>query len=211
MKENKIILLSAFLLILGIAFRSQAGQQNSELPQTHPKIAIKDSTITIGDTVVWMGGKFEDWERALPKGARCSAMRKGMKLCIWDELGLELGSDMADFERVEFIRITLKHRPQTLSRDENPWAPRGIFHGELEIDSFRIDADTEFRRIGQNTSRKRELTCGGHYCGRPYGLFNSVAQISFRLDSNHDRGRVTDFAISCESTVSCRKLIPNEN
>lgn len=85
---------------------------------------------------------------------------------------------------------------------------KGSFQGKVEIDGFEFDANTEFRLIGQNAAKIRELTCGGRYCGRPYGQFSEVAKISFRLDSGDDRGHVTDFSISCDSTESCRKRIP---
>lgn len=210
MKANKILVLLFCFFLVGLAYPSQARQPVADTLRTHPKIVIKNSTITIGGKTVWMGDRFEEWKRVLPEGARCFASRKNITLCIWDEIGLELGSDLSDVERVEFIRVTLRHRPQILMQEQNPWAPRGVFRGELEIDGFQFDADTEFRHIGENASRDRELTCGGRYCGRPYGLFSKVAEISFRLDSGNDRGHITDFSISCDSTESCKKLIPKK-
>lgn len=211
MKENKISIFIFCLSLLGVTFRCQAEQHGAEPLRAHPKIAIKDSTITIDGKTVWMGGRFEEWKRVLPGEARCFASKKNITLCIWDEIGFELGSDLADVERVEFVRVTLRSQHRMLQQEHNPWAPRGIFRGELEIDGFRFDADTEFRHIGEKASKKRELTCGGRYCGRPYGLFSNVAEISFRLDSGSDRGHVTDFSISCDSTESCKNLIPEKS
>lgn len=96
----------------------------------YPKITIKESVMRINGEVVWLGDTFEKWKGVLPGAPRCFESKKDITLCVWDELGMELGSDLNDVRRVEFVNVKLKHRQKLRSPFENPWEPKGVFKGK---------------------------------------------------------------------------------
>jgi hypothetical protein len=195
------------LIILGSSNDSSASPEQETPPRR--SIVIKESVIKIDGKEVWLGDKVENWLAAIPGKARCSHETNSLKFCVWDDLGLEIGTNLEDTTRVKFANINLAFDRSTAPSDRLPSAPTGVFVGHLELDGFQFDAKTEFRQIGLHAARNRELTCGGRSCGSPYGLFSKAARLYFDLDRGSDRGFVVTIYISCSSTAKCADLIPS--
>jgi hypothetical protein len=196
----------SILITLGIAGWSSA--RTEERPQLRRSIVIKATTIKIDGKEVWLGDKIDTWISTIQGKARCNQEKNSLKLCVWDEIGLEIGTDLTDTKRVAFININLTFDRHAAPEDRLPAAPTGVFDGYLELDGFAFNASTQFRQIGLHADRKRELTCGGRSCGNPYGLFSKAARLYFELDRGSDSGYVVTMSIDCFSTAKCAALIP---
>jgi hypothetical protein len=201
---NRIII----FLIAFLAIASGGPAQANEKTQFHRSIILMKSTIKIDGKEVWLGDRIENWISTISGKARCSHKRNSLKLCVWDDMGLEIGTDLVDTTRVAFVNINLAFDQYTAPADRLPAAPTGLFGGHLELDGFAFNATTQFRQVGLHADRMRELTCGGRSCGSPYGLFSEAARLYFRLDRGSDKGYVVRMSIDCFSTEKCAALIP---
>lgn len=195
---------ASFLLALLVGAHAAAKEKVTTLRS----ISINASTLSIDGNEVWLGDKLGKWLDSIPGKPRCFHQKKNPTLCVWDDIGLEVGTSPEDITRVEFINVYLAADPLTEAIEKRPSFPTGLFDGNLELDGFKFDAKTEFRAIGMHANRSRELTCGGRSCGSPYGYFNKAARIDFWLDRGSDRGHIIRFSINCSSTERCAALIP---
>ncbi|QNA88905.1 hypothetical protein G4G28_11150 [Massilia sp. Dwa41.01b] len=181
---------------------------NSIAGRGGPSVAISGASLSINGTTVWLGGTISSWMKVLPSEPRCTKAGTSITTCIWDEFGITVGSDRRDLTKVKFVNIQLgwDESDQMLGRSSS--SPAKLFQGRLTLDGFTFDSTTSFRDIGMRADKRRELRCGGHYCGHPWGRFSSAANLSFWLDSGDDLGHVTELSISCVDTDACRALIP---
>lgn len=95
----------AFLLIFALAGVPGLIFANDRIPR--PKIQIQGAMLKIDGKLVLLGDKVEAWLVSVPGKARCSHEKNSLKFCAWDDLGLEIGTDLEDTTRVKFANINL--------------------------------------------------------------------------------------------------------
>jgi hypothetical protein len=68
-----------------------------------PSIQIKGSTLKIDGRPVWLGDTIQNWTAVLKRAPRCAHEKNSIKLCIWDAIGLEIGTDLINTKRVHSL------------------------------------------------------------------------------------------------------------
>ena len=175
----------------------------------HPEvIIIKDSLYFNGEKLKF-GDALGDWKKIISGNPRC--FDGAMISCVWDDLGLEIGTDMGRNQRVKFINIyfrmfeiyegvgKLEGKVGEEPQEAAYWVPRGIFAGYLEMDGYGIDAETKFRDIRSNIDPKRNLNCGLRDCSHPGGALSDDATIYLTLDGRSEHSKLKEFSISAST------------
>lgn len=171
-----------------------------------PEIVIKEGDIQIDGKAVAFGANLSEWTRALPKNRRCLSKKNDLTLCLWDDIGIAVGTSLRHPTLVKFIAIYLN------AEERPPWDPRlpdgstmpappdyrpkGLFHGYLELDGFGIDAKTKFWEIRTAANPERNLRCNPRDCSHPHGRFNDKANLYLRLTKATEDGELYELSIS---------------
>ncbi len=173
-----------------------------------PTVVIKNSTITINKRLVWMGGELSQWKSALGGSPRCIEKKSSLTVCIWDDFGIEVGTDADQREKIKFLNIHFATAEAIEGFAPSNYSATGLFGGHLELDGFAITRITEFRSIRENAAAGRDLRCGGRDCSNPSGGFSDGASLYMQLNSQSDSGKLLGFSIACTVTKDCIDLIP---
>lgn len=200
-----IIVTSALLSMPACAISNAQHEQDKTR-----SLSIKGTSLSIDGTELWLGDTMDNWLASISGKPRCFHKKNSLKLCVWDEIGIEVGTAINDITRIEFINVHVAKDSSLESIEKRPSFPTGLFTGHLEIDGMPFDATTEFRSIGLRADRKRQLSCGSRSCSHPYGYFNEAAKLHFQLDRGSDRGKIIQFSINCFSIRECQALIPKQ-
>jgi hypothetical protein len=173
-----------------------------------PAITVKEGTIQIDGKTVVFGANLSSWIGALPEGRRCLSKKNDLTLCIWDDIGIAVGTSIRHPALVKFIVIYLNVEdiPQWDSRLPDgstmptppDYRPKSVFRGYLELDGFGIDAKTKFWEIRSATSPNRNLRCGTRDCSHPQGKFSDRANLYLRLNGSTESGELYEFSISAD-------------
>lgn len=78
----------------------------------------------------------------------------------------------------------------------SPAPPKLPFSGVLELDNFRFDRKTEFKKIRAGIDQKREVRCGLRDCATPHGSFGKMDDIYFTLNGGDERSTVAMISLS---------------
>lgn len=169
-----------------------------------PEICAKEDKIYFNGTELKFGGSLESWKRIISGDPRCFG--KGMTLCIWDDIGLEVGTSHGSPQKVSFLNIHLSFSeddkyiglvdyPDGSRADKVPdLDPHHVFSGYLEVDGFGIDSETKFWEIRSGVNPVRSLHCGLLDCSHPAGAFGEKAHIYLILDSGDEKGKLREFS-----------------
>ena len=161
-----------------------------------PEIVIKGDQIFIGGTQLKAGESLARWKAVIGGGARCEG--SDSISCIWDQLGIEVGTYKNSPNLVSGMQITLNIEPQDplFPRPRPEYLPKHPFPGYLELDGFGIDAQTKFWEIRSSSDPTRNLRCNSRDCSHPHGRFSDTANLYLRLNSKREDGNVYEFTIS---------------
>lgn len=181
-----------------------------------PEILLEGEGIRLNGTDVEIGGAFESWKAALKGNPRCTSKKNGIALCVWDDLGIEVGTGVRDQNKVTFLNVHfyvpsptgLEPVPTFSGREPPPARPRKAFPGYLQLDGFGIDAQTQFWEIRAKTKPERNLRCGLRDCSHPHGGYGDKASLYLRLNRSDDRGNVVEFSMGGGEEASLQALPP---
>lgn len=175
------------------------------------EMIIKGEVIYFNGVGLRIGDSLAYWKKTLSVGAQCGT-GDGITVCVWDDWGIEVGTNEDVKPKVEFINIFLNFvdvdgndtgKVNTSfgksGRSKNDKELRLAFSGYLELDGFGIDSKTKFWEIKASTKDKRGLKCGLLDCSHPAGIFGNRARIFLTLNGNDDNATVRQFSISAES------------
>lgn len=175
-----------------------------------PEIIIKGEVIYFNGGGVRIGESLASWEKVLSAGRRCRT-GDGITICLWDNWGLEIGTDDKKKPSVQFMNLFLSlvdddgensgkvnASDGKNNRSENRVMLRRAFSGYLELDGFGIDSKTKFWEI-QSETRDGKLTCGLRDCSHPGGAFGKKANIFLILNGNSDQATLRQFSISADN------------
>lgn len=172
-----------------------------------PGIVISGSKLYFNKKLLEFGVVLDKWTGILPGQPRCIKERR--TVCIWENIGLLVGSDDKTPPHVEFLNIHLSI-PEFNAIDalivapmnrnsESPeadWQVHHPFKGYLEIDGFEINSKTKFWKILAGVDKGRNLRCGLRNCEFPHGEFSKNQGLYFRLNGNDENGTVKQLSIS---------------
>jgi hypothetical protein len=126
--------------------------------------------------------------------------------CMWDNLGLEVGTDNKIDQRVRFVNLHLsfsgEEKTLTQVKNRNPaekglgYSPDKVFPGYVEIDGFGTDANTEFWEIRAGANNASKIHCGLRDCSHPSGPFGSYVNIYLTLDGPQETNKVLEIGLS---------------
>lgn len=161
-----------------------------------PEIVIKGDQIFIGGTQLKVGESLARWKAVIGGGARCEG--SDSISCIWDQIGIEIGTYKNSPNLVSGMQITLNIEPPDplFPRPRPEYLPKYPFTGYLELDGYGIDAQTKFWEIRISADPKRNLRCNYRDCSHPHGRFSDAANLYLRLNSKREDGNVYEFTIS---------------
>ena len=96
-------------------------------------ISMKDDAIYFSDIRVQLGGTLESWKAAISAPPRCTKAKVGAILCIWDSLGLEVGTEQTQ-KTVKFVNLFISLPEDFTDPDTVHYAglpPQSPFSGKL--------------------------------------------------------------------------------
>ncbi len=184
-----------------------------------PEIVLKGSSIYFNSKLLKLGDTLERWKKVLGEG-RCRGRPSEMTLCIWDEYGLEVGTEWRSHpaQIVNFMEIQIslvKKDPAealfTTNADGSPspptidWRPAKPFPGYLEIDQFGIDAKTKFWEIRSSVDISRNLRCGLRDCRFPKGAFGKLDDLSMHLTTDSEQGTLESLRVGRNTVKAATK------
>jgi len=157
-----------------------------------PEIIIRDELIFINGKNIALGHSLKRWLSAIPEAPRCTSQKNELTLCIWDNLGIKIGTSTKHPNIAKFVDITLNVEPADPYFPDRPnvFAPKKAFPGYLELDGYGIDAQTKFYEIRANANQDRNIRCGSRDCSHPHGGFSKTASMYMRLNSTSDNGNL---------------------
>ena len=185
----------------------QLAAQAAELTK-NPTISIEGSAFVINGKKVWLGESLAMWQKTLPGKARCISSKSDITLCVWDEIGVDIGTDEADKTRVVFINVELVPDKNTLGNETSQFSPLKSFPGLLSLDGIPILPTTRFRDLRNTVPARWGLSCGGHDCSNPTGNFQDVGSIRMDISARTDQGTIERFSVSCPYLQRCMNIVP---
>lgn len=179
--------------------------KNSDKPRqvkraSKPEIILRNNMIFINGKEIHFGDSLEYVKKTISGTVRCSG--KSMTLCIWDDLGLEVGTKNLIPETMSFLNIYIRiddsYKVLSNAGHQNAAAvetlpalmPREAFPGYLELNGVGIDVETKFSEIRTGSAENAKLHCGLLDCSHPRGPFGEKGHIYFTLDERSDNGRI---------------------
>lgn len=176
-----------------------------------PEIILKDSSLSV-DGDLKFGSPIEVWKKKLGGEPRCRGEAPRMSICVWDTLGLEVGTNDGSSPTVEFLVVHLSiptkdpaealfktNADGTPSAPSIEWRPRNPFAGYLELDGFGIDAETKFWEIRSSVNPARNLRCGVLDCSFPHGSFGEHGLLALYLAGRDEYSTVMHFRIDSDT------------
>jgi hypothetical protein len=171
-----------------------------------PEVIIKGSSITFDRMALRLGGNIGEWRKVL--GGVPRQFKEAPTIFTWDLLGIELVTDRNDRTRVAQMTLLMNREPPdpyegavTHRPDGRPVKPLPDFK---PLDTFGIDADTQFWEIRQSVDPKRNLDCGLRDCSHPHGAFGENGGLFLRLDRGDEYGKVYELSISASQEYAKR-------
>lgn len=170
-----------------------------------PELILMNKLIFFNGRQLQLGSSLESWKKIIPGNPRCFEGK--MTLCVWDQLGLEVGTDQKNGQKVQFINISLRFDDtekdtvgnELLITDDSigkeDFNPHHAFSGYLELNGFGIDAESRFLEILNSTVENRKIQCGLLDCSNPTGSFADNANIYFYLEGRNENGRIRRIGI----------------
>jgi hypothetical protein len=169
-----------------------------------PKIVLTQNKIYFNESEMKMGGSISSWKKIIAGNPRC--ITSSIIFCIWDDLGLEVGTDSKINQHVRFVNLHLNFseedeslaRVTTKSSEEAglKYSPRQVFSGYLEIDGFGIDSNTKFWELRAGANSKNKMHCGLRDCSHPSGPFGPHVNIYLTLDGPRETDKVLELGLS---------------
>lgn len=173
-----------------------------------PEIILLQDKIYFNAKELRLGYSLESWKKIIPGAPRCNGPK--ISLCIWDELGIDIGLASEGAHKVKFLNIQISMSKGDKEKNNVNYPdgrragelldlnPYNVFPGYLELDGFGIDAGTEFWEIRRNVNQDRLLDCGLRDCSHPSGAFGESAHIYLRLDSGSRYGRLRQISVDAD-------------
>lgn len=207
-----LLVLPLSLLLFGCQIRS-GDSASDDLPAAasnsiRPELKIEGETITFNKLPLKLGASLKEWKKVLGDHPRCDEAPPGPVLCIWDELGISVGTGI-NRPTVKFINVHIRMEEENevifqfpANPDGSPsqelpsFEPKAAFPGYLKMDHMTIDATTTFKEIRAKAERKRGLRCGLRDCSHPGGMFSESAAIYMRLTRPDENGTLYELSIS---------------
>lgn len=168
------------------------------------RLIFKNGRVSFNGQELKIGESISVWKRILPRGPRC--FEEGAILCVWDDLGLEVGTNHKKMQKVKFVNLYLNffedldgndaHNLYDAAKEENSgYRPHHVYPGYLELDNVRIGRNTAFSEV-QNNSSNKTLRCGLKDCRFPSGAFGDHANVFFELNSPSRNGIIGEISLS---------------
>lgn len=181
----------------------QDGRVRSINSGAMPEILLEEERVRVNGKHVDLGGALQSWIAALGSAPKCIAQKNGIALCVWEDLGIEVGTGVRDQNKAKFFNVYfqipspggLEPVSTSSGREPPPARPRKAFPGYLQLDGFGIDAQTQFWEIRAKTKPERNLRCGLRDCSHPHGGYGDRASLYLRLNRSDDRGNVVVFSM----------------
>ena len=172
-----------------------------------PEIKIVKDEIHFNGKKLLLGSPLELWRDTLLGNPRC--IKKGITTCVWEEYGLQVGTDESAHPRVKYLNIYLSFSDgdgRDIGKQNYPegkeglsktdWQVHEVFLGYLEMDGYGIDAKTKFWEVRSATKNVRNLRCGIRECSSPRGTFGDHAQMQLSLNGNKESSTVQQISIA---------------
>lgn len=149
-----------------------------------PEFIVRDDRIYLDGKLLSLGSSLSTWLHAIPGAPKCSSDKSGLTLCVWDDLGIMVGTSAKHPNIAKFVDITLNVEPPDpyFPDRPSPFTPQKAFLGYFELDGYGIDAQTKFHEVRSNADPKRNLRCDSHDCSHPHGKFSDKATLYMRLN-----------------------------
>ncbi len=165
-----------------------------------PAIEVRNDKIFVNERALSLGAPLEIWLKAIPSTPRCDASKGDATLCIWDTLGIAIGTSPTSPTITKFLNVSVNLEPaDPLFPDRpRPFRPKQAFPGYLELDGYGIDAKTQFWEIRAKADPKRNLRCGSRDCSHPHGGFSDKANLYLRLNGATENSTLYEFTISAD-------------
>jgi hypothetical protein len=97
---KKLHVVSTWFLALSIACDVLSAKlTETSSVKASPAVVINGSSLTVNGKQVQLGDSFDAWKSALPGQARCMKT-KLTAMCFWDDIGIEVGSDLHERSKV---------------------------------------------------------------------------------------------------------------
>lgn len=165
-----------------------------------PAIEVRNAKIFVNERVLSLGDPLDAWLKAVPSTPRCNSSKSDATLCIWDDLGIAVGTSPTNPTIAKFLNVSVNLEPaDPLFPDRpRPFRPKQAFPGYLELDGYGIDAKTQFWEIRAKADPKRNLRCGSRDCSHPHGSFSDKANLYLRLNGATENSTLYEFTISAD-------------
>lgn len=172
----------------------------------NPEIVVRRDEIYLNGKRLRFGDSLENWKKVIRGNPRC--FDGGMILCLWDDLGIEVGTKHGSEKEVISMNLifNLPEEDKDLGKTEYPdgtpaekfpeYATRDVFPGFLELDGFGIDSVTEFWEIRTSVDQSRLLDCGLRDCTFPSGAFGNNGHIYLKLNGVGPKSTLQRFGLS---------------
>lgn len=184
--------------------------EKSQRPKFPVAIEIANSTISVNGRKLWLGNSLNSWKSALPGSFRCVSESNSVVICVWDELGIVIGTDDIEKTKANYLKLLLLLDKEDIGYNTPIYFPRRPFIGSLVLDGVALDRSIPFEEIRRRVDPQRQLDCGGSDCGNPAGGFSDGAAIYMQLDKRSAKGRISAFSVTCIETRACSALVPSD-
>jgi hypothetical protein len=187
-----------------------AGQPRQVKRIRGPDLFLKKGEIYFNGKLLKSGDSIEVWKKIIGGKPRCIV--ESMVYCVWDELGIDVGTSNAKDKKVKFFNLQMNfsgdvdysklvtEMPDGTPAAPHPdYAPHQVFPGYLEMNGYGIDKSTQFWEIRNGARENIDLHCGLLDCGHPHGAFGARASIGFTLNGSDDHGTVRELGISFDN------------
>jgi len=183
-----------------------------------PEVIFSGGRISIDGKPAEIGASMASWRTLLPGNPRCASEKNSGELCVWDNLGIEVGSSFRAPKISKYLIISLNLEPKepwiplrpdgSIKTEPLDYRPKTPFTGYLALDGYGIDAQTKFWEIRASADPKRNLRCNPRDCSHPHGAFSNNANLYLRLNSATEYGNIYEFTISGDEQTPAESPAP---
>jgi hypothetical protein len=207
--QKYLLKFSVLLLIPAVLLGHAIGQvspdaKNLAYPENRPALIIRNQKLYFNGQELVFGETLDSWKTVMRGNPRC--LKDGINFCVWDDLGLEVGTEDEKKRIVTSFTMYLNFLPadgiggkfgpsfEPTSAEIHDWLPHRSFSGFFELNGFNIDSNTQFHDV-MSHKQNRHLHCGTRDCSNPSGEFGHDAKIYITLDRSKADGKIREFTI----------------
>lgn len=164
-------------------------------------IEVLGAELRINGRELSLGENIDAWISVISGKPRCMKSSPPA-YCVWDDLGLVVGTGVSDTQRVMHFSLDLAVDP-VLGPHTVEHLPKNTFRGTLLLDGIDVSKETLFSVMHQKLNRVRHFDCDVISCISPTASFNDAARIYIQLSGDN----ILTFSMSCVSPDACVHLL----